>query len=54
VGVANPETQHGLLRLGAATADAHENEGAPELVAVNVIEAESISERNIASDRLDE
>jgi len=54
VGVANPETQHGLLRLGAATADAHENEGAPELVAVNVIEAESVSERNIASDRLDD
>jgi amino acid transporter/nucleotide-binding universal stress UspA family protein len=53
VGVANPETQRGLLRLAAATARAHENDGVPELVAVNVIEAESTPERNIASDRLD-
>jgi len=53
VGVANPETQRGLLRLAAATARAHENDGVPELIAVNVIEAESDPERNIASDRLD-
>jgi len=53
VGVANPETQRGLLRLAAATAGAHEHEGSPELVAVNVIEADSPPERNIASDRLD-
>jgi len=53
VGVANPETQRGLLRLAAATARAHQSEGAPELVAVNVIEAESDPERNIASERLD-
>jgi amino acid transporter/nucleotide-binding universal stress UspA family protein len=53
VGVANPETQRGLLRLAAATARAHEDEGVPELVAVNVIEAERDPDRNVASDRLD-
>ena len=53
VGVANPETQRGLLRLAAATARAHEDDGVPGLVAVNVIEAEPAPERNIASDRLD-
>jgi nucleotide-binding universal stress UspA family protein len=53
VGVANPETQLGLLRLAAATARAHRDDGVPELVAVNVIEAEPVSERNVASDRLE-
>jgi len=53
VGVANPETQRGLLRLAAATARAHRNEGAPEIVAVNVIEAGSAPDRNVESDRLD-
>ena len=53
VGVANPETQRGLLRLAAATARAHKNDGSPELVAVNVIEAGPAPERNVASDRLD-
>jgi nucleotide-binding universal stress UspA family protein len=53
VGVANPETQLGLLRLAAATARAHKSDGVPELVAVNVIEAEPTPERNVASDRLD-
>ena len=53
VGVANPETQRGLLRLAAATARAHRDGGVPELVAVNVIEAEPAPERNVASDRLD-
>jgi nucleotide-binding universal stress UspA family protein len=53
VGVANPETQRGLLRLAAATARAHEDDGVPELVAVNVIEAEPAPERNLASNRLD-
>jgi len=52
VGVANPETQRGLLRLAAATARAHAEEGNPELVAVNVIEAEPDPERNVASERL--
>jgi APA family basic amino acid/polyamine antiporter len=52
VGVANPETQRGLLRLAAATARAHANEGPPELVAVNVIEAAPDSGRNVASERL--
>jgi nucleotide-binding universal stress UspA family protein len=51
VGVANPATQPGLLRLAAATARAHGDEA--ELVAVNVIEAESAPERNIESDRLE-
>ncbi len=51
VGVANPETERGLLRLAAATAAAG-REGAAELVVVNVVEA-SDSERNVASDRLD-
>jgi APA family basic amino acid/polyamine antiporter len=51
--VANPETQLGLLRLAAATARAHRDDGVPELVAVNVIEAEPAPERNVASDRLD-
>jgi amino acid transporter/nucleotide-binding universal stress UspA family protein len=53
VGVANPKTQRGLLQLAAATARAHEEEGIPELIAVNVIEAEPTPERNVASDRLD-
>ena len=53
VGVANPETQRGLLRLAAATARAHRDDGVPELIAVNVIEAEPAPERNLASDRLD-
>lgn len=50
--MANPETQRGLLRLAAATARAHRDDGIPELIAVNVIEAEPIPERNLASDRL--
>ena len=63
VGVANPETQRGLLRLAAATARAHDQEGTPELIAVNVIQTESELElsdahhptqsRNVAFDRLE-
>ncbi len=53
VGVSNPETQRGLLRLAAATARAHEDDGVPELVAVNVVETDLDQERNVASDRLD-
>ncbi len=53
VGVANPETQQGLLRLAAATARAHADDGTPELVAVNVIETDTTAKRNVASDRLD-
>jgi len=52
VGVLNPETQRGLLRLAAATARAHADEGTPELVAVNVIEATPDPGRNVASERL--
>ena len=36
VPVANPATQHGLLRLAAASAHANADRGTPELVAVNV------------------
>ncbi|ELZ19673.1 stress response protein/ transporter 3 (substrates cationic amino acids) [Halosimplex carlsbadense 2-9-1] len=53
VPVANPETQHGLLRLAAASARAHADERSPELVAMNVIEAEASSHRNIESERVD-
>jgi len=53
VPVANPETQHGLLRLAAASARAHADEESPELVAMNVIEAEETSRRNVESDRID-
>jgi amino acid transporter/nucleotide-binding universal stress UspA family protein len=55
VPVANPETQHSLLRLAAASAHAHADadEGLPELVAVNVIEAEQSPKRNIESDRVE-
>ncbi|SFR61162.1 amino acid permease [Halogeometricum limi] len=54
VPVANPETQHGLLRLAAATAHANVERGTPELVAVNVVEAPQDTElQNIESARLD-
>ena len=53
VPIANPDTQQELLYLAAASASTHADEAPPELVAVNVIEAESSPERNIESDRLD-
>jgi len=53
VPVANPETQHGLLRLAAACARAHAEERSPELVAMNVIEAEDTPRQNVESDRID-
>ena len=53
VGLANPETQRGLLELAAATATAHADEGEPELVAVNVVESETTDDVNVASDRLE-
>jgi nucleotide-binding universal stress UspA family protein len=53
VGVANPETQRGLLRLAAATARARGEDETGKLIAVNVIEAESGPDRNVASDRLE-
>jgi amino acid transporter len=54
VPVANPETQHGLLRLAAATAHANVERGTPELVAVNVVEGLRDSElRNIEADRVE-
>jgi amino acid transporter/nucleotide-binding universal stress UspA family protein len=54
VPVANPETQHGLLRLAAATAHANVERGTPELVAINVIEGpRDAALQNIESDRVD-
>ncbi len=54
VPISNPETQQGLLRLAAATAQANADEGVPELVALNVLEGPSDAPRqNIESDRLD-
>lgn len=54
VPVANPETQHGLLRLAAATAHANLDRGTPELVAINVIEGPRDAPRqNLESERAD-
>jgi len=52
VPVANPETEAELLRLAAATARLHAEDGAPQLVAVNVIEAEQSPETNLDADRV--
>ncbi len=53
VPVANPSTQRDLLRLAAATATAHADEGTPELVAVNVLRvAEPSPSQNVEADRL--
>jgi nucleotide-binding universal stress UspA family protein len=54
VPVANPTTQRRLLRLAAATARAHADDGEPELVAVHVTEARPSPDRNVESDRLNE
>ena len=54
VPVANPETQHGLLRLAAATAHANVERGTPELVAVNVVEGPVEAPlQNVESERID-
>ena len=53
VPVANPDTQRQLLYLAAASASAHAGDRAPELVAVNVVEADPSPERNVESDRFD-
>ena len=54
VPVANPTTQRRLLRLAAATARAHADDGEPELVAIHVTEARPSPDRNVESDRLNE
>nr|WP_299266719.1 amino acid permease [Halorientalis sp.] len=54
VPVANPTTQRRLLRLAAATARAHADDGEPELVAVHVTEARRSPDQNVESDRLNE
>ena len=52
VPVANPATQHGLLRLAAASAHANEDRGTPELVAVNVTPVAHPSPlQNVEADR---
>jgi nucleotide-binding universal stress UspA family protein len=52
VPVANPATQHDLLRLAAASAHANEDRGTPELVAVNVTSASHPSPlQNLEADR---
>ena len=53
VPVANPETEYGLIRLAAASASAHEDDGVPRLVAVNVIEAEPSPEQNLEDTRIE-
>jgi amino acid transporter/nucleotide-binding universal stress UspA family protein len=53
VPIANPRTQQDLIRLGAATAKAHVQDGTPELVAVNVLQIAGPSpNRNVAAERL--
>jgi amino acid transporter/nucleotide-binding universal stress UspA family protein len=54
VPVANPETQQELIRLAAASAHAHVEDGTPELVAVNVLQvAGDFSQQNVAADQLE-
>jgi amino acid transporter/nucleotide-binding universal stress UspA family protein len=54
VAVANPDTQRDLIRLAAASAHAHADEAAPELVAVNVLQVPADSSRqNVAAEQLD-
>jgi len=54
VPVANPRTQHGLLRLAAAAARSGAGGGRAELVAVNVLQvAEPSPGRNVESGRVD-
>jgi nucleotide-binding universal stress UspA family protein len=54
VPVANPDTQRDLIRLAAATAHAHVEEGTPELVAVNVLQvADPDPGQNVAAERLE-
>jgi len=54
VPVANPTTQRRLLRLAAAVARSHADDGTPELVAVHVTEVSRSPDRNVESDRLGE
>jgi amino acid transporter/nucleotide-binding universal stress UspA family protein len=54
VPVANPDTQRDLIRLAAATAHAHTDQGTPELIAVNVLRvAEPSPGQNVAAERLE-
>jgi nucleotide-binding universal stress UspA family protein len=52
--VSNPDTQQDLIRLAAATAHAHTDEGTPELVAVNVLQVSGLDpQQNVAAERLE-
>ncbi|MFW6003491.1 MAG: amino acid permease [Halanaeroarchaeum sp.] len=54
VPIANPATQTDLLRLAAATAQAHTDEATPELVAVNVLQVDDPSpQQNVEAERLE-
>ena len=54
VPVSNPDTQQDLIRLAAATARAHTDEGTPELVAVNVLQvSDPDPQQNVEADRLE-
>jgi len=54
VPVVNPQTQQGLLELAAATADANADDGAAELVAVNVLRtAGDVTRQNVEAERLE-
>ncbi len=53
VPVVNPETQRGLLRLAAATAERHAEDDVAELVVVNVVQATDADRRNVEAERLD-
>ena len=54
VPVSNPDTQQDLIRLAAATAHAHTDEGTPELVAVNVLQVSGLDpQQNVAAERLE-
>jgi amino acid transporter/nucleotide-binding universal stress UspA family protein len=54
VPVSNPDTQRDLIRLAAASAHAHVDEGTPELVAVNVLQVPGTSpQQNVEAERLE-
>jgi amino acid transporter/nucleotide-binding universal stress UspA family protein len=54
VPVANPKTQERLIRLAAATAHAHTDEGTPELIAVNILQVSDPSpQQNIEAEQLE-
>ncbi|MDX1746146.1 MAG: universal stress protein, partial [Halobacteriales archaeon] len=52
--ISNPATQHDLIRIAAASAHAHDADGAPELVVVNVVEGPAQSPlQNLEAERVE-